>query len=117
MSRFTRSFTVAALCSLATTQLAAADVVVEGESVARRLVVVAPADLANKGRQEAVQKQLKMAARDVCRAQYPVETTYLHARACYRGTLRDALDQLRGVEARWAKTGTPAQVAILILAR
>jgi len=116
MSRFVRAFTAASLCSLATSQVVAAEIVVEAEPVSQRLVLVVPDDFGSSDRREVARKQIRQAARAVCREQYPVQTTYLHSRACYRGTVRDAFDQLRRIETRWASTSSapPAQIAIFV---
>ena len=111
-----RSFTAAAICSLATSHVVAAEIVVEAEAVSQQLVVIVPADIGSSERLQAVRKQLRQAALAVCREQYPLEATYLHSRACVRGTIRDAFHQLSTIETRWAitRSAPAAQVAIFV---
>lgn len=89
----------------------AAQIVVEAEPVAQRLLMVTSADLADGQRLDAVRSRIRQAARSVCTQQYPTQTTYYHARACYSGTVRDALGQLRRIEAN-GNAGTPVEIAI-----
>jgi UrcA family protein len=82
--------------------VAAEPVLVEGRSQATRVVVVSRAELSNPARTGAVQLRLSRAAKAVCHEQYRNESVYLFARACYSGSLGDAMErfgQLRTLSA------------------
>lgn len=93
----------------------AADVFVEAP-LATRVVPVSRADLASVDRLAVLQRQLRTAARAACDEQYSAGYTYYHLRACYSGSFRDALKQLRELRARRFDrlAGVGVQLAISI---
>lgn len=112
-----RILAAAALLSPSPAIAAAAEILVEAQPVAQRLVLVAPTDFASRERLETVRDRLRKAARAVCREQHPAETTYYHSRACYSGTASAALGELRRLEAKLAQFGSPASAQVAILVR
>lgn len=99
----------------------AADVVVEAPS-ATRIVRVSAADLTSPDRLAALHHKLRAAVSDVCNEEYrnPTGMIYYYMRACYSGSLRDALGQLREFQTRQLarhSTSVDTQVAISIRAK
>ena len=96
----------------------AGDVVVEAP-LATRIVQVSPADLASPDRLSALHSRLRSAVIDTCKEEYgnPTGMIYYYVRACYTGSLRDALGQLREIQARQLAQhdGADAKIAISIL--
>ncbi|HXG80783.1 MAG TPA: UrcA family protein [Sphingomicrobium sp.] len=96
-----------------------AEVVVEAPP-ATRIVQVNSADLASPGGLTALHRRIRLAASEACREENrgPIGTSYHYRHACYSGSLRDAMKQLRELRARLARhADADAQLAIAIRSR
>lgn len=93
------------------------DVVIEAP-MATRIVRLSLSDLANPDQLKTLHRRLRAAAIDVCSQEYrnPTGMIYYYMRACYSGSFRDALGQLREIQKRQLALhgGVDTQIAILI---
>lgn len=92
------AITMAFVVSTAGAPAIAGDVSIDAP-LATRIVQVDRADLTNRDRLSGLRREIRIAARAACKEQYPTDTYYL-SRACSSGSVRDALDQLRELQAR-----------------
>lgn len=92
------AITMAFVGSTAGAPAIAGDVSIDAP-LATRIVQVDCADFTSRDCLSRLYREIRTAARDACKEQYPTDTYYL-SRACSSGSVRDALDQLRELQAR-----------------
>ena len=95
-SRSSRTVTVTAAILASAWQPARADQPPpEGTALSSRTVTVSREGLSGPSGLASIRRELRLAAKAACEAEYAAEGIYLFSRSCVAGSYRDALRQLK----------------------
>jgi len=75
-------------------------------------IPVADGDFATDAALQGLMERLQLAARKVCKKETRDESGYLYARACYIGTMQDALAQLDRIRTRGPASVSAAMIVV-----